>query len=363
MNELEANSMCVPSRNPQAGTAESEASAAPALHAPTLVDRFGRTHRALRVSVTDACNIRCQYCMPADTVKFLPTERLLSFEHIETLVRAAVACGIRKVRLTGGEPLLRSNLSQLVQRLRQIEGLSELALTTNGMLLPDQIEALVSAGLQRINISLDTLSAETFKQLSRRDGLSRVLAGIDSTRPFPGLIVKLNALVLRDVNLVDVFGLVEFACSRGLQMRFIEFMPLDSDRSWTQARMVAGRELRQLLEDRFGALRPIQNSDPSQPAVDYEIESTGGRVGFIDPVSQPFCQSCDRLRLTADGKLRNCLFGREEWDVAELLRDPSVDAAGLVQRMQACILAKHASHGIEQPDFQPPTRAMYQIGG
>lgn len=328
-----------------------------------LVDRFGRVHRSLRVSVIDACNIRCQYCMPAEGVEFLPRHRLLDFDHIERFVRTVVGMGIRKVRLTGGEPLLRTDLHHLVARLRAIDGVQELALTTNGMLLDRQIEALVAAGLQRINISLDTLSEPTFHQLTRREGLSRVLSGIEATTRFPQLQLKLNSLVLRDVNLADIYDLVDFARQRACTLRFIEFMPLDSDRQWSESRMVSGEELRGLLTQRFGPLLRCADVDPSQPASDYEFVRGAGRIGFIDSVSKPFCAGCDRLRLTADGKLRNCLFGTEEWDVGELLRQEPFDVEQLQSLMRRGTLAKHAAHGIASPDFQPPARAMYQIGG
>ncbi len=328
-----------------------------------LVDRFGRVHRSLRVSVIDACNIRCQYCMPATGVQFLPRERLISFDHIERFVRTAVAMGITNVRLTGGEPLLRPELHSLVARLRGIDGLQQLALTTNGMLLANQIDSLVSAGLQRVNISLDTLAEPTFRQLTRREGLDRVLAGIEATRRFAQLELKLNTLVLRDVNLDDIYDLVDFARQRQCTLRFIEFMPLDSDRQWSQTRMVRGDELRCLLAERFGPLLRCVEVDPSQPSSDYQFASGGGRVGFIDSVSQPFCAGCDRLRLTADGKLRNCLFGRDEWDVGDVLRAEPFNSVALQALLRTGTLAKHAAHGIDSPDFQPPERAMYQIGG
>lgn len=330
---------------------------------PVLVDRFGRVHRSLRVSVTDVCNIRCQYCMPAEQVQFLPASHLLSFDHIQTFVRAALACGIRKVRLTGGEPLLRPRLSQLVGKLNQLDGLQEIALTTNGMLLPEQIHELAAAGLRRVNISLDTLSEETFKRLSRREGLKRVLAGIEAALAIPDLEVKLNALVLRDVNLKDVFDLIEFACQRKVPLRFIEFMPLDSDRSWSQSRMVSGQELRERIEAKFGRLEPVENADVHQPARDFRLVDADLRLGFIDSVSQPFCSGCDRLRLTADGKIRNCLFGSEEWDVGAILRSEDATAVRIAELLSASTLAKHAAHGIASPNFQPPQRAMYQIGG
>ncbi len=331
--------------------------------APQLIDRFGRVHRSLRVSVTDACNIRCQYCMPADGVQFLPQQQLLSFEHIEAFVRAAVDLGIRKVRLTGGEPLLRNDLHELVSRLHAIDSLQQIALTTNGMLLARHVDALVAAGLQRINISLDTLSEPTFQRLARRQGLDRVLEGIDATKRHPQLEVRLNSLVLRDVNLDDIYDLVDFARQRDLTIRFIEFMPLDSDRQWSQSRMVSGQELRQLLTQRLGPLVASLSLDPSQPSSDYCFARGGGRIGFIDSVTKPFCAGCDRLRLTADGKLRNCLFGQQEWDVADILRAQPLDTQRLAAVLHTGVREKRAAHGIDSPDFQPPQRAMFQIGG
>jgi cyclic pyranopterin phosphate synthase len=329
-------------------------------HAP-LIDRFGRIHRSLRISVTDACNIRCQYCMPAEQVQFLRADQQLSMPQFARLVRALVPLGVRNFRITGGEPLVRRDVPELLQTLSKIEGVEELALTTNGMLLAEQLPALVQSGLQRVNISLDTLSDATFKTLSRRVGLDRVLAGIDAAVAEPRLTVKLNALVLRDVNLEDVYGLVEFAKARRVPIRFIEYMPLDAERKWNLNRMVSGEELRGLLSDRYGPLHPVSGSDPSQPSSDYQF-ADGGQVGFIDSVSRPFCGSCDRLRVTADGRIRNCLFGREEWNVASLLRgDATLEE--LQELVRAAVQAKYPSHGIANPDFQPPERAMYQIGG
>ena len=328
-----------------------------------LIDRFGRVHRALRISLTDACNIRCVYCMPAEGAEFLHSQQWLTFAQLEAFVRTAVELGIRKVRLTGGEPLLRPRLAELVARLRSIEGLQSIALTTNGMLLDGQLDGLVAAGLQRINVSLDTLSEANFQRLSRRQGLDRVLQGIAATARHPQLQVRLNALVLRDVNLEDVCGLVEFARQRNMTIRFIEFMPLDSDRGWSVQRMVSGGELRELISRQLGPLVACPADDSSQPAREYAFVDGRGRVGFIDSVSQPFCGACDRLRLTADGKLRNCLFGRQEWDVAEVLRHEPPDGGRLEEILRTVTWFKHAAHGIEAADFQPPERAMYQIGG
>ncbi|MFO1064351.1 MAG: radical SAM protein [Pirellulales bacterium] len=217
-----------------------------------LIDRFARVHRSIRISVTDRCNIRCQYCMPAGDIQFLNEQRLLDFESITQFVSAVSEAGIRKVRITGGEPLMRPRLEELIAKLNAIPTIEDIALTTNGMLLADKAEALRDAGLKRINISLDTLRDETFRRLSRRDGLDKVLAGIAAATERTHWEVRLNALVMRDINLDEVYELVEFAGERGLTMRFIEFMPLDADRAWTTEQMVSGAELRERLQSRFG---------------------------------------------------------------------------------------------------------------
>jgi cyclic pyranopterin phosphate synthase len=226
---------------------------------------------------------------------------------------------------------------------------------------------LVSAGLKRVNISLDTLNDSVFQALTRRAGLDRVLAGIAAACSYPELRVRLNALVMRDINFAEILDLVEFSRQRNLALRFIEFMPLDAARSWNRQQMVSGEELRSLLTKRYGDLVPLTRSDPSQPSIDYTFADGQGTVGFIDSVTQPFCTACDRLRLTADGKLRNCLFGREEWDVRPWLSDTSstesVRQAGIEKVIRDCLVAKRAGHGIDAVNFSPPERAMFQIGG
>lgn len=330
-----------------------------------LVDRFGRVHRALRISVTDACNIRCQYCMPAEGATFLKPDRLLSFECIEQFVRTIARLGIRKIRITGGEPLMRPRLHELIAKLAWIEGVEDLAITTNGMMLASQLPELVNAGLQRINISLDTLNEVTFKQIARRDGLPKVLEGIAATKDFPQLRVRLNALILREVNFDDVIPLAEFARAQHLPLRFIEFMPLDAERAWKQQRVVTGEELRRLLSEHFGPLTSLPVRDASQPATDYKFADGRGTVGFIDSVTRPFCGSCDRLRLTAEGRLRNCLFGHQEWDVGKLLAEYAgcESESRLIDLIRECVASKHAAHGIGDAAFQQPERAMYRIGG
>ncbi|MEC8557644.1 MAG: GTP 3',8-cyclase MoaA [Planctomycetota bacterium] len=328
-----------------------------------LVDSFGRAHRSLRLSVTDVCNIRCVYCMPEENPEFLRNENLLTFDALERFVRFMVSRGIDNLRLTGGEPLLRKGLPQLIARLAAIPGLDDIAMTTNAMLLAESAKQLADAGLRRINISLDTLSEEVFERISRRKGLNKVFAGIDSALAAERLAVKLNSLVLRDVNLGGVLELVAFAGERKIPLRFIEFMPLDAERAWSTQRMVGGAELRNIIAERFGTLEPITPEDPSRPSQDYRL-ATGSVVGFIDSVSKPFCGQCDRLRLTADGKLRNCLFGQQEWDVAPFLNeDSSAALSGLEKELHGCLQAKFAAHGIADPNFRQPDRPMYRIGG
>ncbi len=329
-------------------------------HAP-LVDRFGRRHTSLRLSVTDRCNLRCSYCMPAEVV-FRPREELLSFEEIERFVRAVTPLGITKLRLTGGEPLVRADLHKLVRLLAAVPGVTDLALTTNGMLLAEQAEDLNAAGLRRINISLDAISEETFQKISRRSGLDRVLAGIAAAQRAGFERIRLNAVAMRGITEEEVIPLAEFARDRNLELRFIEFMPLDADEQWTSGELLTGREIRRIIEERLGPLTPAARQDASQPAVDFRFADGRGGVGFINPVSEPFCGDCNRLRLTAEGQVRNCLFSTEEWHARRLLRGGGSDDE-LQQLVRDCVAAKAAAHGIGSAEFHRPERAMYQIGG
>jgi len=333
-----------------------------ATYAP-LLDRFGRVHTALRISVTDRCNIRCQYCMPEHDLHFLPQNRLLSFAAIERFVRAVSKAGVSKIRITGGEPLMRPDLPQLIKRLAGITEVDDLAITTNGMLLAQEVESLVSAGLKRINISLDTLNEATFQAIARRSGLQRVLEGIEAARAFPQLKLRLNALILKHLNQDDIVPLAQFAKRLSIPIRFIEFMPLDAERRWDGSQMLSGEEIRRIIEAEFGALAQLPNTDPAQPARDYQFADGSGVVGFIDSVSTPFCSTCNRIRLTADGKIQNCLFGREDWSVASLLNREDYSEADVLDMVRTAVQRKHAAHGIAQPGFEPTQRAMYQIGG
>ncbi|QEG34644.1 Cyclic pyranopterin monophosphate synthase [Bythopirellula goksoeyrii] len=327
-----------------------------------LTDTLGRVHTSLRVSVTDRCNIRCFYCMPLENVNFRPRDELLTFEEIERFVRIGVTLGIRKIRLTGGEPLVRSELPQLVERLASIDGIEDLALTTNGILLTEQAADLQAAGLQRLNVSLDSLSEETFQKISRRSGLQRVLDGIFAARVAGFTDIRLNAIAIRGLTETEIVPLAGFARTHDFELRFIEFMPLDAENHWESEQVLTSQEIRQTLEANFCPLVPSSRHDPSQPAVDFHFSDGCGRIGFINPISQPFCSSCNRLRITAEGQVRNCLFSTKEWDVRTLLREGGSDDQ-VRELVRDCVLHKKPAHGVGGAEFVKPERAMYQIGG
>ena len=326
-----------------------------------LTDGFGRVHTNLRISVTDRCNIRCFYCMP-ETVQFMPRSEVLSYEEIERFARVLAKLGIDKIRLTGGEPLVRNGLETLVAKLARIEGIRDIAMTTNGLLLADKAAALKQAGLHRLNISLDGLSEETFKKISRREGLSKVLDGIFAAQRVGFKKIRLNAVSIRGLTEPEIIPLGGFARQHDMQLRFIEFMPLDADGNWQTDQVLNGAEVRRMLEAEFGPLEPLPRSDASQPAVDYRFADGVGSIGFINPVSQPFCGDCNRLRITAEGKVRNCLFSHEEWDARALLRGGASDE-DIADLVRESIAAKKPGHGIDEEGFLKPARPMYQIGG
>ena len=327
-----------------------------------LVDPLGRRHTNLRISITDRCNIRCFYCMPDENVRFLPRRDILTFEEIERFVRAVALAGVNKVRLTGGEPLVRAELPRLVERLASIPGIDDIALTTNGILLADQAQALNDAGLTRINISLDALTEETFRRIARRDGLDRVLAGIAAAKYAGFERIRLNAVAIKGITEREIVPLANFAREQGMEMRFIEFMPLDAENNWQHDQVLSGEEIRRAIEEAIGPLDPAPRPDASQPATDFDFADGSGRIGFINPVSQPFCEDCNRLRLTAEGKVRNCLFSTVEWDARAILRGGGTDKE-LLALVRDSIRAKKPGHGIDSTDFHKPERAMYQIGG
>ncbi len=329
---------------------------------PPLIDSFGRVHTNLRISVTDRCNIRCFYCMPADNVHFKPRHELLTFEEIERFVQVAVHLGVDKVRITGGEPLVRQDLDRLVRKLASIEGIRDIALTTNGMLLTEQAQALKDAGLQRVNISLDCLDRDTFVKIARRDGLQQTLDGIAAAQRVGFEKIRLNAVAIRGLSEPQIVPLGQFARQHGLEMRFIEFMPLDADGNWDDEQVLTGARIREMLEEHIGPLVAQDVDDPAQPATDFAFADGVGRIGFINPVTQPFCHRCNRLRLTAEGQVRNCLFSTEEWDARAVLRDGGTDE-GLADLIRESVGEKRAGHGINSDQFIKPLRPMYQIGG
>ena len=328
-----------------------------------LVDTFGRTHDNLRISVTDRCNIRCFYCMPEDGVRFLPKPEILTFEEITRFVEAAIPLGIRKLRITGGEPLVRRDLDRLIDNLSTLPGVEDLALTTNGVLLAAQAPSLYAAGLRRLNVHLDTLDRERFRSITRRDDLPRVLAGIDAAQHAGFRSIKINAVAVKDLIEPDIVPLVRFGLERDIEIRFIEFMPLDAQGLWQRHRVLFASEIVDILEREFGPLEEIPDADPRAPATEYRFLNGAGRVGFIASVSRPFCLNCNRIRLTSDGKLRYCLFAIEETDVKGLLRSGASDSQ-IQEVIRTNVHAKWRGHEINNTtQFVAPPRPMYSIGG
>ncbi|MFC5909778.1 GTP 3',8-cyclase MoaA [Streptacidiphilus monticola] len=326
-----------------------------------LVDRFGRVHTDLRVSLTDRCNLRCTYCMPAEGPGWLPAPQLLTDDELLRLLRLAVErLGIRSLRLTGGEPLLRRGLPDLVARMAALPGRPELSLTTNGIGLARSAAALRAAGLHRVNVSLDTLRPDVFRQLTRRNRLGDVLDGRAAARAAGLDPVKVNAVPVRGVNEDEIPELAAWAARHGYRLRFIESMPLDAQGGWDRAAMVTADEILARLGERW-PLTPVPRAGAA-PAEEWRLGGTDAVVGVIASVTRPFCGGCDRVRLTADGQLRNCLFATEESDLRELLRsgadDDRIEAA-----WRSCVAAKAAGHGIGSAEFRRPGRPMSAIGG
>ncbi|MFD8011717.1 GTP 3',8-cyclase MoaA [Streptomyces sp. NPDC058955] len=326
-----------------------------------LTDRSGRVHTDLRVSLTDRCNLRCAYCMPAAGLDWLPRPELLTDDEVVRLVRVATErLGITSVRLTGGEPLLRRGLPGLVTRLATSDVAPELSLTTNGIGLARSARALHEAGLNRVNVSLDTLRADRFTEITRRDRLPDVLAGLRAARDAGLTPVKINAVPVRGVNDDEIVDLTAFALEHGYQMRFIESMPLDAQGAWDRDRMVTAAEVLDRLGEHYD-LKPVERRN-NAPAEEWRIDGTDARVGVIASVTRPFCGACDRVRLTADGQLRNCLFATDESDLRALLRDGADDAA-LEAAWRASLAGKRPGHAIGSTGFRRPERPMSAIGG
>jgi GTP 3',8-cyclase len=327
-----------------------------------LVDGFGRVHDNLRISVTDRCNIRCFYCMPEEGVEFMDRRDILSYEEIERFVRAAMPLGINKIRITGGEPLVRRDLPRLIEKLAGIPGIHDIALTTNAVLLEKHAQDLYSAGLRRLNIHLDTLDRERFRQITRRDDLARVLAGIDAAVRVGFERIKFNIVAVKGLVEPDIVPMALYCRERGFEPRYIEFMPLDSQSLWGRGKVLTADEIIATITREIGPLVEVPDRDPRAPATEYKYADGGGRVGFIASVSKPFCLNCNRIRLTSDGKLRYCLFAIDETDVKHLLRsEASEDEIRAVIRRN--VSEKWLGHEINSTKFVPPPRPMYAIGG
>lgn len=328
------------------------------IHEQNLVDPFGRTVRDLRISVTDRCNFRCQYCMPAEGMKWLPREDILSFEEIERFARICVSrFGFNGIRLTGGEPLVRAHLPELVERLA---GLGvDLALTTNGATLRLHAAALVAAGLKRINISLDSLQRERFTELTRRDELDRVLDGVDAALEAGLQPIKINVVMMRGINDDEIVDFANYGREKDVTVRFIEFMPLDAGDVWTDRLVVPADEIIKTIGEAF-PIEPVVRGN--EPAERWRYSDGNGEVGVIASVTKPFCGNCDRVRLTAEGQFRTCLFSVDEFDMRSLLRSEANDEA-IADAISAAVGTKWAGHSIGQVNFIRPKRTMSQIGG
>ena len=351
------------------------------IRALPLVDSHGRTLRDLRVSVTDRCNFRCLYCLPETEAaqnfyrgrwanllpsapiarQWQPRSSLLSFEEIERVVRILVDLGIQKVRLTGGEPLLRQELENLVERLARISGVTDLALTTNGFLFLQKGKALRDAGLKRVSFSLDSLDRKNFIKITGRDGLAEVLASIQLAQELGLKPVKVNSVIIRGINDHEIEALADFGRRHGLSLRFIEFMPLDSARAWLKELVVPGREILRRLQMHCD-LQPARVENKSETARRWTFAGQEGEIGIIAPVSEPFCGHCNRLRLTADGKIRTCLFSVADHDLRSLLRAETSEVA-IEEWLRKVVWQKEARHHIGEPEFVPPNRTMSCIGG
>ena len=326
-----------------------------------LRDGWGREIRSVRVSVTDKCNFRCTYCMPAEGLEWLGRAEILTFEEIARLVRVLASLGVDEVRLTGGEPLVRRDLPALVEMLAAISGVRDLSLTTNGVLLDRYAAPLVEAGLRRVNISLDSLSHTRFAEITRRDALDRVLRGLEEAERYPELRpIKVNCVAVRGFTEEEVPALAELARRKPYVVRFIEFMPLDADEVWREDEVLTGGEIRAIIEERW----PLEEipAKPSSTARRFRFADGAGEIGFVNPVSEPFCSSCDRIRMTADGQLRTCLFSRREWDLKTPLRAGASDEE-LEQLLRWAVQHKELKHRINEPGFVRASRSMSQIGG
>lgn len=327
-----------------------------------LIDTYGRLHDNLRISVTDRCNIRCFYCMPEEGGQYAPKSEILSFEEIVRVARVAAGMGVNKIRITGGEPLARRDLPTLIRLLQDTAGITDIAVTTNAVLLAGQAQALYDAGLRRLNIHLDTLDRERFRQITRRDDFAKVMQGIEAAQQVGFPVIKINAVAMRGLTDADIVPMARYGREQGIEVRFIEFMPLDSQGIWDKKQVLTMDQMLAQISDEIGPLEAIPDQDPRAPATEFRYLDGKGRVGFIASVSKPFCLNCNRLRLTSDGKLRYCLFAVEEMDVRHILRGTGSDAE-LEAAIRENIRRKWIGHEIGSTQFVAPPRPMYSIGG
>jgi len=331
---------------------------------PKLRDSYQRPIRDLRVSLTDRCNFRCFYCLPHGEPPIAPKEQMLTYEEIEFVCEIFVSLGIEKIRLTGGEPMMRRDIETIIQKLARLkhEGLLDLALTTNGYFLPDRAAGLKAAGLDRITISLDSLKRDVFKQMTGVDVLDRVLAGIAAAKTAGLEPIKINAVIVRGHNEDEVADFAAFAREHDVKMRFIEFMPLDSGHEWDREQVVSGREIRERIGERY-PLVPVDEVRGSETSARYRFaDGAKGEIGIIAPVTQPFCGACSRIRLTADGQIRTCLFSTVEYSLRDIIRT-GASRPEIIEYIEALVLKKEPRHYINDPGFVAPTRTMSFIGG
>jgi cyclic pyranopterin phosphate synthase len=329
-----------------------------------LIDTYGRGHRDMRVSLTDRCNLRCTYCMPHDFAAWLPSKDLLSTDELIEIIEVAVSQGIDEIRLTGGEPMLRPDIVEIVARISSIKNVPKLSMTTNGLVLAKLAKPLVDAGLRRINISLDTLDREVFKKMTHRDRIEDVFAGIAAAKEAGLLPVKINTVLLRGVNDGEAVSLLKWALAEDLNLRFIEQMPLDAGGIWSREQLITADEIFAQLSEHY-ELTPVEYRG-SAPAEEFLINGGPATVGIIGSVSRPFCGACDRIRITSDGQLRSCLFSMTETDLRSILRSDlsqSEKTEALVSKFHSTVKAKLPGHGINDPSFIQPIRPMSAIGG
>lgn len=333
------------------------------LATPTMLsDRYGRVATDLRVSLTDRCNLRCQYCMPAEGLDWLPTEETLTDDEVVRLIRVGVEqLGIREIRLTGGEPLLRRGLASIISQITALSPRPKVSITTNALGLKHTADKLADAGLDRVNVSLDTVDHHTFAEITHRDRLADVIAGLEAAKAAGLEPVKINAVLMRGLNDEQAPKLLSWCLERGYQLRFIEQMPLDAQHQWNREQMITADEIFELLRPHF-TLTPSGRSRGSAPAEEFAIDGGPSTVGIIASVTRPFCGDCDRVRLTADGQIRNCLFAREESDLRAALRADASDT-DIAQRWRDAMWIKRPGHGIDDEGFLQPTRPMSAIGG